>query len=68
MKDKELIIRTLGDMLFQATRASITMGAQYDPGENISADAKQAWKQVAETLVSLVEVKMQEKKEVESQT
>lgn len=56
MKDKELIIRTLGDMLFQATRASITMGAVYDPGENISNNAKDAWQQVAKTLVSLVEV------------
>jgi len=56
MQDRELIVTEVGRMLEHAVRTSMTYGAIYDPGEHIDRDPKRVWREVAETLVGLVEV------------
>jgi len=65
MKDREEIITALGIRLDKAARASITRGAQYEPGEYITPDSVRAWTQVAETVVNLIELVVKEGREVE---
>lgn len=55
MKEREQIVSGLGDLLFQAARASVAKGAMYEPGESIILTAESVWQQVAETLVRVVE-------------
>lgn len=52
---RDKIVGTLGDMMYQAARASVSKGAIYNPGENISQDAEGAWRGIADTIVNLVE-------------
>lgn len=59
-QNRTKIISTLGDMLAQAARASVARGAAYEPGERINIDAPDAWNAVAETIVKLVEAKVEE--------
>lgn len=54
------VVSELGSRLAQAARASVARGAQYAPGEQISADAEGAWAGIAEHLVSLVEIEVRE--------
>ena len=65
MIDRKQAIGTLGDMLYQAARASVAKGAIYDPGENISQDAESAWHGIAEAIVSYVDQRLIEVKEVQ---
>ena len=51
------MVAALGDMLEQAARASVARGATYDPGEKIQLDSKDAWQQVAETIMRLIEAR-----------
>lgn len=54
------IIDELGSRMAQAARASVAKGAQYEPGENISTDAETAWRLIAESLVSMVEIEVRD--------
>jgi hypothetical protein len=65
MTDRNKVIGTLGDMLYQAARASVAKGAVYDPGDNISQDAEAAWRGIAEAIVGFVEQRVAEGREVE---
>ena len=56
MSTRETIVTELGTMLEQAARSSVARGAAYEPGESINLDSGAAWKIVAETLVNLVNV------------
>ena len=60
-KNRDDIIATLGQTLEDAVRTSVAKGAQYQPGENISTDTTTVWRNVAETLVNLVEIMVREK-------
>jgi hypothetical protein len=62
--DKEKTIGTLGEMLYQAARASVAKGAIYEPGDHISTDAEAAWRGIAEAIVGIVDAKFSEGKEV----
>ena len=55
-KNRNDIITALGQTLEDAVRTSVAKGAQYAPGEPISTDTTTVWRSVAETLVNLVEV------------
>ena len=63
--DRNKVINTLGQMLYQAARASVAKGAMYDTGEIISNDAEAAWKGIAEALVTYVDQKILEGREVQ---
>lgn len=65
MKMKAELTEALGQRLDKAARASITRGAQYTPGEHITADSLGAWTGVAEALVNLIEAAVKEGREVE---
>jgi hypothetical protein len=60
MKDRQRVIIELGSRLEAASRASVAKGAMYDPGETISTDTEAAWRAIAESLVSLVEITVRE--------
>lgn len=66
--DRNQIVGTLGEMMYQAARASVSKGAIYNPGENISQDAEGAWRGIAEAIVGIVDAKLvdafKERKEV----
>ena len=65
--NREKVIDTMGDLMFQAARASITQGAMYDPGESIQNDAKSAWRGIAGALVKMVEEMIKEKQAIEAE-
>jgi len=69
MADRQRVIGTLGQMMYQAARASVAKGAIYDPGEHISQDAETAWKGIAEAIIEIIEqgivAKNEEGKEIQ---
>jgi hypothetical protein len=65
MKDRDQIVIALGSRLEQAARTSVARGALYEPGENISLDAAEAWHKVADTLVALIEAMVKHSGELE---
>jgi len=65
MSERNKTIGMLGELLYQAARASVAKGAQYDEGENIKTDARAAWAGIAETIIDYVDQRTipEEKKE-----
>jgi hypothetical protein len=60
-KTRNDVIDALGTALEQAARSSVAKGAFYAPGEHISMDSKAAWRSVAESLASMMEIMVREK-------
>lgn len=50
----------LGIALERAARASVAAGAQYEPGETIHFDSKEAWKVLAKHLCEYIDERINE--------